>query len=162
MQITGYSRSQIALHWGIAALLLVSFFSHEAMKSAFRGFERGLAEATAGLGAQIHVGAGLAILTLVLIRLAVRLRRGVPRVSAAGGAVQAGAARAVHWLLYGLLVLIPASGAVAWFVVQPTAGTAHELLVTGLWLLAGLHSLAALFHHYVLKDGLIGRMLRAG
>jgi cytochrome b561 len=162
MQITGYSRTQIALLWGIAALLGVSFFSHEAMKAAFRDFERGIAGATAGLGAQVHVVAGLTILALVLIRLAVRFRRGVPEVSATGGAVQAGAARAVHWVLYGLLLLIPVSGAAAWFFVQPAAGETHELLFTGLWVLVGLHSLAALFHHYVLKDGLIGRMLRPG
>ena len=31
-KVTGYSRVQIGLHWGIVLLLLVNFFTHEAMK----------------------------------------------------------------------------------------------------------------------------------
>ena len=35
----------------------------------------------------------------------------------------------------------------------------HETLATALLILAGLHALVALAHHYILRDGVLRRML---
>lgn len=35
----------------------------------------------------------------------------------------------------------------------------HALAANGIMILAGLHAAAALFHHYVLRDGVLRRML---
>jgi cytochrome b561 len=152
----GYSRLQIGLHWAIALLLVVSFLSHEGMKDAWSAWTR---QGTAVGSGTLHVAVGLAVLALALLRLAVRLWRGAPpRVP--GSAALELAARVVHAMLYALLILIPASGAAAWFLGIDSAAEVHEVLFNLGWMLVALHSAAALFHHYVLRDGLIGRMLR--
>ncbi len=59
-----------------------------------------------------------------------------------------------------VLIALPASGALAWFLSIRELGDVHEVLFNLGMALVGLHTAAALFHHYVLKDGLIGRMTR--
>ena len=40
-------------------------------------------------------------------------------------------------------------------------GLHAELLKTALWVVIGLHVVAAFYHHFILKDGLLNRMRRA-
>ena len=160
MKPESYSRSQIALHWGIAALLIVSFFSHEAMKEGWRAFLKG--QEPSSFGVPIHVSTGIAILVLVLFRLALRWRRGVPALPEGGNPILDRVAGLTHWALYGLLILIPVSGLATWFGGIKDAGEVHEVLFNMAFVLVALHTAAALFHQYVLKDGLIRRITRAG
>jgi cytochrome b561 len=153
----GYSRTQIWLHWGIAAMLVVAFLSHEAMKEAWRAVLR---NGEVSFGYQIHVVAGLAVLALVIVRLVLRLRRGAPP-APQGNRIMARASVVVHWSLYFILVVLPVVGASAWFFGIRAAGEVHEALFSAGLALVLLHSLAALFHHYVLRDGLIWRMIQS-
>ena len=91
------------------------------------------------------------------------------------------AAKVMHYVLYGLLVIMVITGfGKAWghnhsatffglisikspFVIgkawQPSVDTLHQWCAWTIIVLIGLHALAALFHHYVLRDSVLERML---
>lgn len=155
----GYSKAQIWLHWIIAVLILLQFLFHEGMEEAWRALNRG--EAVTGNAAQIHVFVGILVLALVVVRLILRFRRGVPDLPPDGNPLQDLAAKLTHAALYVLLVLIPVSGMAAWFGGVGVAGGAHGAMFAALMILILLHIAAALYHQFVLKDGLISRMMRS-
>ncbi|HEX9859404.1 MAG TPA: cytochrome b/b6 domain-containing protein, partial [Paracoccaceae bacterium] len=70
------------------------------------------------------------------------------------------AARLGHGALYALMLLMPLSGAVAWFGGIGAAARAHELMKPALLILVAVHGLAALWHQFWLRDGLMLRMRR--
>ncbi|SHI55143.1 cytochrome b [Wenxinia saemankumensis] len=153
-----YSALQIALHWIVALLVLATWWLGEGMGRALHArIESG------GSGSwPVHVWLGLAVLVLVGVRLIVRLASGAPDpVESAGGAV-ALAAKASHWLLYALLLLVPLGGALAWFAGIEGLAEVHPAAANALMLLALLHAAAALWHHYVRGDGTLRRMMRPG
>jgi cytochrome b561 len=155
----GYSSAQIAIHWLVAILVIVNWLLGDAMSQVFEAREEG--EAVLNLGpAFVHITLGVSVLLLMLARLSMRIRRPVQtdpddphRILAVLGAIN-------HWAFYGLLIVIPLVGAVAWFGGSEGAGELHELLVTITLVLVLVHVAAALFHHFVLRDGLIRRMTR--
>ncbi|WP_370224411.1 cytochrome b [Pararhodobacter marinus] len=152
-----YARTQVILHWTTLALLLVSFISHEGMKSAWRAFTRdGVTEPV--LGAQIHVAVGIAVLVLTLWRLALRVTRRGPKPVAGQPPMLTVASSIVHGLIYLVLLALPLSGMAAWFGGITDVGEVHEVLFTLGLVLVGLHVAAALFHQFVLKDRLLARM----
>ncbi len=158
-KIAGYNRAQIILHWLTAVLVIASFVTHEGMKTAWRAVSRGQTDPGSG---QLHIYIGIAALAMVLLRLALRYLRGAPEQPEGSGALIRLAGTLTHWALYGLLVLVPVTGLWAWYIGSRDAGDIHETLFNGLWVLVALHTLAALYHHYVVRDGLLRRMLSAG
>lgn len=155
-----YSRLQIALHWGVFMLFAFNFIFSEGMGKALRiKLEGGVPE---GLVPLLHPPVGVAILVLTLVRMAVRLRKGAPELPAGGHPLMDKAAHLGHLALYGLLVLIPASGMAAWGGGIEQAGDVHEVLVKVTMLLVIGHALAALVHQFVLKDNLMARMRPGG
>jgi cytochrome b561 len=89
-------------------------------------------------------------------------------------------AKAMHWLLYALLLISPIFGMLyfqyggkelhffGWVwpqLVTPnpemkkTVEGIHEFLGNSLYFLIGIHALAGLWQHYVLKDDTLRRML---
>ncbi|MEZ5779200.1 MAG: cytochrome b/b6 domain-containing protein [Paracoccaceae bacterium] len=157
----GYSKAQILLHWAIVLLLIVSYVSSDGMKDAWRAFNKG-SEDYANIGAAIHVRIGIAVLVLALLRLMLRFGRGAPAAPDGGHPVAELVAKITHLGLYLLIVLIPAAGLAAWFGGIGDAGEVHEALFNVLVVLVALHVAAALFHQFVLKDGLMERMRRPG
>jgi cytochrome b561 len=158
-EVNGYSRAQILLHWGIVLLLIVSYLSSDAMKAAWIAIHEG--REAYGNTAAVHVWVGATILVLALLRLVLRFRRGAPPLPEGGHPVTDMTAKVTHIGLYLGIVLIPASGIGAWFGGFDTAGEVHEILFNGLMVLVVLHVVGAVYHQYVLKDGLIRRMMRA-
>lgn len=159
-RIKGYSGLQIALHWGVFLLLVASFFSSDAMKSAWRGLFEGRDHY--GTVAAAHVWIGVSVLVLATIRLVVRMKRGAPDLPAGGNPVLDRVAKVTHAGLYLLLLLMPVAGIAAWFGRVELAADAHELLFKLGMLLSALHVVGALYHQFVLKDGLMMRMKRPG
>lgn len=159
-QVTGYSRAQIALHWAVLLLMVGSYLTSEAMGAAWRALHDG--RDAFGTTATAHVWLGIAILALVVIRLAMRLTRGAPALPPGGNPVIDLIARLTHVGLYLLLVLIPVSGLAAWFGGVDAAGGAHEVMFNLAVLLVLLHVVGAVYHQFILKDGLMERMKRAG
>lgn len=155
-----YSRIQIGLHWLIFLLFFTNILFHENMGKALKiKLEGGVPE---GFVASIHPPVGLAILILTLIRVVLRLRLGAPALPEGGNPLMDRAAHLAHLALYGLLILVPASGMAAWGAGIEAAGEVHEVLANLTLLLVLLHAVAALFHQFVLKDNLLARMRPGG
>ena len=163
-----------ALHWLVAAMVLVQL---------------GLGLYAADLPVSLarlqwlsrHKSLGLAILAIVLIRFAWRSMNRPPALPAAMPSWQQRAARATHWLLYAFLVLAPLTGwlhasaaglSVNWFGLFQVPDlisqdrelslllkTAHRTCVALLSILLLGHAGAALWHAFVLRDGVLHRML---
>lgn len=155
----GYSALQIALHWSIAVLIGVNYFVSEGMGDAFDGTLEG--KAATGLTPTVHVWVGVAVLVLVAVRIAVRLMRGAPVAPGTAPTILDLAAKGVHGLLYLLMIAVPVLGAVTWFGGIEATADLHVLAMNAMMVLILAHAGAALFHHYVLRDGLILRMIRA-
>lgn len=157
---TGYSPLQIVLHWGVALGVLFNYFVSEGMEDAFDAAVEGEAMAEpAGFGIPGgHVWVGVAVLALVVIRLFVRRSQGAPAAEPGFAGVLATWG---HRALYLLMLAVPALGAISWFGGIDATAEPHALLANALMVLVGAHALMALFHQYVLKDGVLARMLRA-
>ena len=97
-----------------------------------------------------------------MLRLYLRATRGVPGYPENGSSILDALSKLTHRAIYGLLFAIPVSGIWAWYGPSPGVGDLHETLWTVGWVLVALHTVAALYHHYFLKDGLIKPMLKAG
>ncbi len=167
-----YSAVAIALHWLLAAALAASFCVGLFMSEL----------ATSPLKLRLynwHKWAGITILVLSGLRLAWRLtHRPPPDVATPGW--QRSAAQFTHRALYGLFFAVPLAGwaysSAAGFPVVPFGVLplpdfvpADKLLAEALkpwhrnlaYALAGLvlvHAAAAIKHHFVDRDGLLGRM----
>lgn len=155
----GYSRPQIALHWIVVLLIAQQYLFKDRIAAAWQAIGTG---ATSGFDPLVmaHVLGGALVLILTLWRLMLRARRGVPA-EAPGSAVQRLIGRLTHLGLYALMILMPISGAAAWFGGVQVAAAGHNVLKIVLLLLIVLHVAGALFHQFVLRDGLLNRMRRA-
>ncbi len=154
---TGYSRLQIRLHWIITILIVAQFVFHESIAKAWDMFTKTGATEFSPLVAS-HVFGGIVILLLVLWRLTVRFKRGAPLPPESEHPLLKMAAHLSHWLLYALMILMPVSGAVAWFGGIQLAATNHFYMKFAILGLVALHVVAALFHQFVLKTNLMQRM----
>jgi cytochrome b561 len=107
-----------------------------------------------------HVAFGLSILALVVVRLLVRLSRGAPAAPGAPGSLSVLAADWGHRLIYLLTLAVPLGG-ISVFFLGLDVGEIHGLAANVLMLVVLGHALMALYHQYVLKDGLLRRMMGA-
>lgn len=173
--VSGYGIVSLSLHWLTAGLVAVAWtlgtFSDVLPKGAARAF-----------GIHLHILTGLTIVGVVLIRLVWRaFDPPPPSGPTALGAWLDRAAHFAHYALYGLLIGALVSGIVLQFArgnALPLFGIyeiaspwpadrafsrkikgVHELLANGLVVLAGLHAAASLFHHWILRDRTLLRML---
>jgi cytochrome b561 len=169
-----YSGAQKALHWTVAALVLVMVAIGVTMTTIpGSALKNNLYE--------IHKSIGLVVLGLMSVRIALRWRRGAPPLVPGLPSWQRRAATASHYALYALLVAVPIlgwSGVSAccppvnlfWTVpvTLPIGGgfeTAkpilyvHDILALTLAALVAIHVAAALHHHFGRRDDTLRRML---
>lgn len=157
----GYSSAQIVLHWTIALLILVQFLAADGIEHAWDAFEDGETLRSGDMPlAWLHIGIGITVLVLAIVRVWLRLTRGAPPLPENDPLPARIGAHVVHGLIYLLLFLLPISGSVAWFGGIEQAGDAHKFLKTALLVLIGLHVAGALVQQFVLRSGLLMRMLR--
>jgi cytochrome b561 len=153
---SGYSGIQIALHWLIAILIVASWFTGEGAEEAMEVVEDG------GVAGFVpHVAIGLAILALVVVRALVRFGRGAPAAPGVPGSLQVMAADWGHRLIYLLMIAVPLGG-LGTFFLGLDVGEIHGLAANVLMVVVLGHALIALYHQYILKDGLLRRMMKAG
>jgi len=156
----GYSKTQIRLHWVIFILIVFQFALHEPIAEGWDIMMQGDMPEPNILVLQ-HVIGGLVILALVLWRLRIRAARGAPALPAEEPMFLKGIAHLTHFVLYALMVLMPVSGAIAFFGQVEAAGNAHEFMRILLLLFALLHILGALYQQSVLKTNILDRMRTA-
>lgn len=169
-----YSRVAIWFHWTIALLVIANLaigLLHESLLSGVSG----------AMG--LHKSIGLTVLALTAGRVAWRLMHPAPPLPGHVSRVERGVAHLVHVVLYALLVILPltgwmmASGAkrypLNWFGLFPVpylpiapdlAGVGHDGHEVLGWLMLALivlHVGAALRHHFILRDGIVLRMMPA-
>jgi cytochrome b561 len=156
---TGYTRAQIRIHWIIVLLIAAQYLLSDTISHAWRGWLDGTPVAFDPLIAQ-HVVTGGLIALLTLWRLGLRFTHGAPPPPAEEHGALKIVAHGTHWAFYGLLLLLPVSGSMAWFVGVEQAAMAHNVLKVILMALIVLHVAAALYHQFVLKTGLMERMKR--
>ncbi len=167
-----YDSVAIALHWSIAALVIVNLIlglGHDALPRGWQVMP-------------MHKAIGITVLGLSIARLVWRLVHRPPPPASGVGLWDARLASVVHWLLYGLMIAVPLTG---WLMVSGTqtrrpltffglfdipylpVGTAagdaghesHEVLA---FLMAGLvvlHVAAALWHHFARRNATLSRMI---
>ncbi|MBL4808322.1 MAG: cytochrome b/b6 domain-containing protein [Rhodobacteraceae bacterium] len=160
---TGYSRTQITLHWTIAALIIAQFVGHEGIVASMTAFERGTeVGATDLILTRMHVIFGAVILLLAIWRLVLRLTRGAPAAPDGEAGILKIIAAGTHVVLYAVIFLMPISGLLTWFVSAETYGIGHEIGKVVMLLIVLLHTVGALYHWLFLKSGVMQRMFRAG
>ena len=162
------------LHWTVVALVITQFVL------GFTAADMPISLQRLVLLAR-HKSFGMTILALVLLRLLWRWLSPPPALPQGMPSMQKLAAHGSHALLYLLLVAMPIVGwitssashlTVSWFglfafpnLVGPDPGLAklakatHEAMAWALLVIASLHALAALWHHFVQKDNVLRRML---
>ena len=166
-----YDRRTIRLHWATAILVIVlwglaqiiDLFPKGAPKIAVRS---------------AHIVFGVLLGVVLVIRIVWRSRSG-RRLPPANRGVLGHAARSVHLVLYAGLASVILLGVLnAWArgdslfsvlqipkllpahpQVKPTVEYLHKTFANTLVILAAAHALAALAHHFILRDHVLRRML---
>ncbi len=169
-----YGPVAIAFHWSMAALVVfvgVLGLLHDSWPHA-----------TQAWWINLHAVTGLLLWLLGFARIFWRLTHRPPDLPPHVGEFSRAWSHPVHVLLYFLLVIIPVFGIITFIwhgrvfdfglfqwnpgvaknraVFHPTEDI-HGYLAYALFGLAGIHALAALWHHFVRHDGVLARMWRA-
>lgn len=168
-----YRSSQIALHWLIFILFAIALVAIE-----WREFVPKEEQALRTTLRSIHVSAGLLALALAFLRLGIRLTAGAPAILG-DAAWQRASAHLLHWALYIIMFALPISGvifsqaggrevALFGFALPQLTGQNpelrslvkefHEFIGNAVYWLVGIHVLASLWHHFVLKDDTLLRI----
>jgi len=171
MSTQRYDAVAIALHWSIAALIAAAFLLGLTVDDFPKAYERTVVNT--------HVVIGLAVIMLSLARVGWRLVHRPPPLPRSNSRIIEMASKAVHALLYALMIVVPVIGIPTLlyrgrgvdfgvFEMPPLAPRVpeifhpltelHELTAYALVCLAVGHMLAALYHQFVLRDGLLRRM----
>ncbi|WP_176082930.1 cytochrome b/b6 domain-containing protein [Martelella sp. HB161492] len=157
-----FSLSQRILHWAMMLLIFFNLIFSDGMEHWSRLVSSGqTATADEISSANIHAYVGIAILVLALLRLALRLSRGVPAEPEQEPPVLQLAARIAHWTFYILFILMPVSGMLAYYGGVDIAGEVHGgPLKVLLWALIVAHVAAVVVHQYWWKSDVLRRMTR--
>jgi len=167
-----YGLVALSLHWLMAALIIFNIASAKLTED--------LTRETRGLWMYQHKAVGTLILALIIWRLIWRLTHDVPPLPANSSNLAVFLAHAGHWTLYGLMVFVPLTGFVKellrgrdiglWLFNLPSPftsdvvtsklfGDMHDISGNITMILVAGHIIAALGHHYYLRDKLINRMM---
>lgn len=170
-----YDAVAITFHWLMFVLVAVAYAAIE-----LRGFtDKGTTARMVAM--DVHKWAGALVLALIVPRMLWRAIRGAPAPEAYPRLGQLAGA-AVHGLLYlfllaqpilgilmtnaaGRVLTVPVLGIDIPPVIAPDAALKdllagiHQTLGKAFYLVIGLHVMAALFHHHMLGDNTLRRML---
>ncbi len=157
----GYSSAQIALHWAIAVLVLFQLFFGEGMQDAYNAWAKGKELSGSDLlSANIHTVVGLTIFALAILRVIIRMVRGVPDAPAGQSGPKMWIAVATQVFLYLILFVMPITGAMAWFLGYASMAEIHAYAKPLIILAVIVHFAGALMQHYVAKTDVLVRMMK--
>lgn len=169
-----YHKLSIGLHWLMLFLLIAVYATIELRELFPKGSDPRKAMK------MWHFMLGLSVLIFAIIRLVTRLRTETPAIVPPIVAWQAWVSKLMHFALYALMLGMPLGG---WLIlsgegqvipffglelpplISPNKDLAHAIedLHTTFgqvgYFLIGFHALAGLYHHYIVKDNTLKRML---
>lgn len=174
LTVSHFTRTAVGLHWIVSGLVLTALFMGWTMTEMQVSPQRLKVY-------NWHKWVGVTVLLLAIVRLAWRLTHRAPPLETSVPAWQRLAAHASHTLLYLLLLVMPVTGwiysnysgypvvylgkvplpdlverdrelAATWLDVHVTISIVLVAVVA-------LHVLAALYHHFIVRDGTLRRML---
>ena len=169
-----YSTMTIALHWLMLVLMIAVYACIELREFFPKGSDP--REALK----MWHFMLGLTVLALVLLRVAGRLGNPTPAIVPPLAPWQQALAKLVHGLLYAMMIGLPIAGwlllsaagkPIPFFGLELPALTGENKALAkqikelhsevGEWgyFIIGIHALAAIYHHHILKDNTLTRML---
>jgi cytochrome b561 len=169
-----YGSLSIALHWIMLLVMAAVFATIELHENYPKG-----SEMRNNLMAW-HFQLGLTVFILVCIRLVLKFMAPDPEIAPPLSKVQHLGAKAMHWALYLIMVVMPIAGYIGRTLAGRTTyffGLAlpvfldtnkdlaenifdiHGLIGNTAYFLIGFHAAAALFHHYFQRDNTLLRML---
>ena len=166
-----YDSTTILLHWLSAALVISLWITGQSIGF----FPRGAPRLTVR---SLHIVVGAALAIVIFLRLIWRQTCGI-RLPITDTGMLGRAATAMHHLLYALLIAIVVIGlGCVWIrgdtvfnlftvpafdpgnkALRHNAVELHAWVANLLLTLAGIHAIAAAWHHRVLKDGVLQHML---
>ena len=167
-----YNNVARALHWMIAILILFNLFlgfAHDALPREWKVMP-------------VHKSIGLTVLALTLLRILWRLTHRAPPLPAEMPVWEKGMAHATHFAFHAFMLAMPLTGWIMssagnrplnWFflfdipkfavskddAIVGVSGEAHEIMGFVWAALIIVHILAALRHHFILKDNVLRRMI---
>jgi cytochrome b561 len=166
-----YSSIAIAFHWAMFVLVVVVGILgllHDSWPKQTQAF-----------WINVHALIGICLWLVLLARFAYRVRHVPPALPTGIGALSRRLSGPVHLTLYALMLVIPIVGFVTFIyhgrvfhfglfdlnlgikknpaIFEPTEDI-HGYLAYGLFAVAGLHALAALWHHFIRHDGVLRGM----
>jgi cytochrome b561 len=169
-----YGALSIGLHW-LMLLLLIAVYGGIELREIFpKGSDPREMMKT------WHFMLGLSVLALTLLRLAVNIASPAPEIRPDPPKWQKLSAKLMHLALYALMLGMPLAGwlllsaagkPIPFFGLQLPALMAqskdaaelikeiHETAGTAAYFLIGLHAAAALYHHHLVRDNTLQRML---
>lgn len=172
--ITRYGMATISLHWMMLLLFIAVYACIE-----LRVFYPKGSELREGLKTW-HFMLGLLLFALVWLRLAVRLSTMTPLIRPEPEKWQNLSAKLMHLALYTLMIGMPLTG---WLLLSASGkpipffgfelpaligeskeiakqiNEVHDIFGTAGYYLIGMHAAAALYHHYLMRDNTLTRML---
>lgn len=170
--MTRYHPALVALHWLLAVLIILALVAGNVLLDAMPNSDPAKID-----GLRSHMTIGLAILVLMIIRLTLHVFTAKPKPVDTGMKLINLGGKAAHWVLYILVFAMCASGiAIANITGLPDivfagSGAAlpatfddiaprvgHGVISKLLILVILAHLAAALWHHFLRKDGLLSRM----
>jgi cytochrome b561 len=155
-----YSRLQMGLHWLVVVLVIIQYATSGSIARTHAVSMSGLAPNSSDLFWHVvHNRNGLFIFAIMALRLVVRYWQGVPTPVENTPLRQAKAANVVHLLIYATLMMQAFTGAVASYVWWPMS-VVHQYLFYIFASLVALHISAAFWHHFILKDETLRRIVR--
>ncbi|MBI4694947.1 MAG: cytochrome b [Gammaproteobacteria bacterium] len=156
------------LHWSMAALFALQWVAG-AWDDLFGG-------------RKFHIGLGLLLAALTILRLVWRATNPTPALPESGPAWERLVAKLTYASWYLLMIVLPITGTTyvqlkgkvasffgLWDVptflaadkpLAHTVGEVHETIAICFLVLLALHSAAAFKHHFIARDGILLRMLR--
>jgi cytochrome b561 len=166
-----YGSGAIAFHWLMFLLVIgvgILGLLHDSWPKRTQAF-----------WINVHAMLGLLLWVALIARLSWRLRHAPPPLPREVSGFPRRVSTRVHWGLYALMFITPVVGVVTFvwhgrifdfglFRLDPgirsnraifeTTEDIHGYLAYGLFALAGMHALAALWHQFVIRDGILRRM----
>lgn len=162
------------LHWFVVLLVFIQYIIGSIAADLPLGMQRLVLLAR-------HKSVGITIFIIIILRIIWRLINKIPSLPANMPSYQRRLSCITHWSLYLILLCMPIAGwinssasniTVSWFgiftlpdLVGPDkhiatiAKETHHILGWILFAVIGLHIFAALYHHFILKDNVLMRML---